>query len=168
MANLLRHEYDPVKRQQYYLRTRQLKGRTKKGTAPLAGRKGTAKKTYAQRQKELEARVARLQAKLTQLKEALKLMTEAAQKRSGIDKNTAEKAAEAKYQPKNRSDPTSKYAKTQKQKDAAAEAAEKYRDKNEGLAEQVTDLNNKIKAIRDRIHRLQKTGSVGVSKTTTR
>lgn len=91
-------------------------------------------------------------------------MTEAAQKRSGIDKNTAEKAATKKYQSHKTGDPTSKYVKTQQQKDAAAKAAQKYRDRNKSLTDQVTDLNKKIKAIHERIKRLQRTGSVGVSK----
>lgn len=94
-------------------------------------------------------------------------MVEAAQKRSGIDKNTTEKAAVQKYQSKT-TDPTSKYEKkTQKQKNDAAEAAQKYRDKNKVLEDQVTDLTNKIKAVRERIKRLQKAGSVGASKSTT-
>jgi DNA repair exonuclease SbcCD ATPase subunit len=121
------------------------------------------KKTHAQRQKELEARVTRLQGKLKQLQAALKVMVEAAQKKSGVDKNTTEKAAASKYEKKN-SDPTSKYEKkTQKQKDAAADAAQKYRDNNKVLEDQVNDLNDKIKSIRDRIKRMHKTGSVGVS-----
>lgn len=162
MTDLL-HEYDPVKRREYYLRNRHLKGRSK-GTP-----KTPVKKTYAQRQKELEARVNKLKARLAQLQVLLKTLTEAAQKRSGIDKNTAEKNALQKYQPKKRADPTSKYEKkTQKQKDAAAEASQKYRDKNQHLTDQVTDLTKKIKAIHERIKRLQNTGSVGASKSTSR
>ncbi len=159
--NELLHEYDAVKRREYYLRNRKLKGRHKKAVV------APAKKTHAQRQKELQARIKRLQDRLEQLRVALKALTEAAQKRSGIDKNTAEKAA-SKYQSKTSSDPTSKYHKTQKQKDDAAKAAKKYRDKNATLNDQVKDLNNKIHAIRERIKRIQKTGSVGASKSTTR
>lgn len=167
------HEYDAAKRREYYLKTRKLVGRTAKSASPtnkaVAVRKPPAKKTAAQRQKELEMRVANLQAKFARLQAALKVIIEAAQKRSGVDKNSAEKAAEKKYQPSKTSDPTSKYEKkTQKQKNDAAEAAQKYRDKNQVLENQVTDLNNKIKAIRERIKRIQKTGSVGASKTTTR
>lgn len=172
MTDLL-HAYDAAKRREYYLKNRQLKGRTR-STASLASPKRTnakklpAKKTHAQRQKELEARVVRLQAKFKQLQAALKVVIEAAQKRSGIEKNTAEKV-QSKYEPKKSADPSSKYEKkTQKQKDAAAEASQKYRDKNEVLTDQVEDLNNKIKSIRDRIKRIQKTGSVGASKPNTR
>lgn len=125
-------------------------------------KKAPVKKTHAQRQKELAAQVARLQAKLDRLQAALKILVEAAQKRSGIDKNTAEKAALSKND-KPTSDPTSKYVKkTQKQKDAAAKAARKYQDENQVLEEKVSDLNKKIKAIRERIKRIQQTGSVGV------
>lgn len=171
--NALAHDYDAVKRHEYYLKTRKLHGRVSKATAPvgksLAVRKPPVKKNAAQRQKELTARVARLQAKFDRLQAALKIVIEAAQKRSGVDKNSAEKAAENKYQSPKAFDPTSKYEKkTQKQKNDAAKAAAKYRDKNKVLEDQVTDLNNKIKAIRERIKRIQKTGSVGASKTTTR
>lgn len=171
MSTLL-HDYDAVKRREYYLRNRKLKGRLKKASSPaskkqVAAPKPPAKKTHAQRQKELEARVARLQSKFKELQVALKAITEAAQRRSGIDKNAAEKAATSKYEKKS-SDPTSKYEKkTQKQKDAAAEAAQKYRDSNKVLEDQVTDLNNKIKSIRDKIKRIQQTGSVGARKSTT-
>jgi len=168
----LLHEYDAAKRRDYYLRTRQLTGRNKKSVPSAVAKRPTAhipvKKTHAQRQKELEARVQRLQGKLKRLQAALKILVEAAQKRSGVSKNTSEKAAISNHQNKT-SDPTSKYQKkTQKQKDAAAVAAQKYRDKNKVLEDQVTDLNNKIKAIRDRIKRIQKTGSVGASKSNTR
>ena len=170
MGNLL-HAYDALKRREYYLKNRKLIGRVKKPEVSVgrkAAKKLPVKKTRAQRQKELEARVARLQGKLKQLQAALKVLVEAAQKRSGVDKTSAEKA-ESKYQPSKTSDPESKYAdKTQKQKNDAAKAAEKYRDKHEVLEEQVTDLNNKIKSIRDRIKRIQKTGSVGASTQTTK
>jgi DNA repair exonuclease SbcCD ATPase subunit len=173
VAGLL-HDYDAVKRREYYLRTRKLIGRTKKATPSAVAKRSATKtppaKTHAQRQKELEARVARLQAKFARLQVALKAMVEAAQKRSGVKKNASETVAESKYQSKKSStDPTSKYEKkTQKQKDVAAEAAAKYRDKNQVLTDQVTDLNNKIKAIRERMKRLQKTGSVGASNSTTK
>lgn len=172
MASLA-HEYDAAKRREYYLKTRQLVGRTAKKTTKPVGKsvavRKPVKKTHAQRQKELETRVAGLQAKFARLQVALKAVIEAAQKRSGVDKNSVENAAEKKYQQSSKtSDPTSKYEKkTQKQKDAAAEAAQKYRDKNKVLEDQVTDLNNKIKTIRERIKRIQKTGSVGASKSTT-
>lgn len=162
------HEYDAAKRREYYLKNRKLLGRKKKTLSAVgksvAVRKPPAKKTHAQRQKELEARVAGLQAKFARLQTALKTLVEAAQKRSGVTKNSVENAAEKKYETKKTNNSSSKYEeKTQKQKDAAAKAAEKYRDKNKVLEDQVTELNNKIKAIRERIKRIQKTGSVGAS-----
>jgi len=169
------HAYDPVKRREYYLRTRELVGNQKKAlpvpvkalpsrksTKPVKAlpvRRAPVKKSRAQRHKELEERATRLQAKLDQLLKVLKALVEAAQKRSGVDKNTVEK-----YRDKKRSDPTSKYdKKTQKQKDAAAEASKKYYDKNKDqiLEERVKDLSDKVKAIQERIRRLRNTGSVG-------
>lgn len=171
MSELL-HDYDPVKRHEYYLRNRKLKGRKKKALPVLAKKPPAVKqKTAAQRQKELEAQVARLQAKFKRLQEALRVLVEAAQKRNGIDKNSAEKAAMDKYKKQETADPTSKYEsrkKTHAQEVAAKKAAEKYRDEHRGLQEQVSDLNKKIKAIRERIKRIQRTGSVGASTSTKR
>ncbi len=160
------HDYDAAKRREYYLQTRKLKGRHKKNLPTVVKKASVRKiKTHADRQKELEARVHRLKDRLAQLQDLLKQLTEAAQKRSGIGKNSTEKASTKKYE--SNSDSSSKYEKkTQKQKDAAAEASKKYRDKNP--ANQITDLNNKIKAIRERIKRLQQTGSVGASKSSTK
>lgn len=158
---ILLHDYDAAARRAYYLRTRKLHPRAR-GSAV----KKPTPKTYAQRRKELEARVVALKARLDKLQAAVKSLVEAAQNRSGASKNSAEKAdATSKYEKQKSSDPTSKYEKkTAAQKADAAKAAEKYRDKNSSLEDQVKDLNNKIKTVREKIKRLQKTDSVGVSK----
>lgn len=148
----LQHEYDAAKRREYYLRTRQLKGRQK------AKRKITAE----QRRHQLQVRVERLKAKLAQLEESLRVLREAAQRRSGIDKNSAEKA-ESKYNSSATS--STKYRDlTAKQKRDKAKAAEKYREENQTLTQQVKSLNSKISNVRERIKRIKETGSVGYSK----
>lgn len=156
MSNLL-HDYDAAKRREYYLRTRKLVGRSKQSPSPAVDKTPAAtmmpeKKTHAQRRKELESRVARLQERLKQLQLVLKALVEAAQQRSGVDDNSAE---EAKSETSNPSNPATE-KKTQQEKDEAAKAAQEYRDKNKDLQAQVIDLNNKIKAIHEQIKRLRR------------
>lgn len=148
--NDLQHEYDAAKRREYYLRTRKLKGREK----------AKPKLTAAQRRQQLQVRVDRLKAKLAQLEESLRILREAAQRRSGIDKNSSEKD---KYDRSTTS--STKYSDlTAKQKRDKAKAAEKYRDENQTLTDQVKSLNDKIRNIRERIARIKETGAVGYSK----
>jgi chromosome segregation ATPase len=170
---MLIHEYDAVKRHEYYMRNRKLKGR-KKAAAPVANalarkaKEAAAKKAASEkRRRALVARVAELKGKLERLQAALKLLTEAAQKRSGVQKNTAEKYESTKS---TRSDPTSKYQKTASEKAAAAKASKKYYDENkdQSLPEQVKSLTEKIKTIQERIAKLRKTGSVGARNSNTK
>ena len=164
------HDYDPVKRHEYYLRTRDLRGRTK-ALVPAAVRKTIApvkkapvKKSRAQRQKEMEIRIQKLEAKLKQAQLVLKALTEAAQKRAGVEKNAVEKYQDKKT---SRSDPTAKYQRlTPAQKAAKAKASEKYYNENKDkiLEDRVHELTNKIKAVQERIKRLKNTGSVGARK----
>lgn len=156
MSDLL-HEYDAMKRREYYLRTRKLVGRSRGSAQPSPKERPSAavmpaKKTRGRRRKELEARVNRLKARLERLQEVLRALVEAAQARSGVDDNSAE---ETESKTSNPASPSTE-EKTQQEKDEAAEAAQEYRDKNKELEAQVLDLNNKIKAIHERIKRLRR------------
>lgn len=87
------HEYDPVKAREYYLRTRQLKGRgpaaTKepsKGQTPADRTKAAKEKLSAERlanRAKLEAELKKLEARLDQLKQALKQAKAEAMRRAG-------------------------------------------------------------------------------------
>lgn len=160
MAENLVHAYDAVKRREYYLRTRKLKGRTK------AARPKPPKKTRAQRQAErrrkLEADVAALKGRLEKLQAVLAELTKAAKARSGVkDKATPKKSTSS-----TKKAAAQKLTPTQKAK--AAKAAEEYRKKNpdKALSEDIKSLNAKIKTIQERIAKMRRDGSIGAKKTT--
>src|SRR5688572_1261221 len=113
--DVIYHEYDPVAAREYYLRTRELKGRkpgqmsttsnrqTSGPTQTTAGRKtpaipgGQLKKppvkalTPQQRRAVIERRVKALKSRLDELKAALAELVKQAKIRSGVDPADADK-----------------------------------------------------------------------------
>jgi hypothetical protein len=168
-ADNLEHTYDPVKRRQYYLKNRKLKGRTAKAVQTSKPRP-TAKpkppvKTRAQRQAErrrkLEAEVNALKARLEKLRTALTLLTKQAKARSGVEPTSnAPKKSPAKKSPAKKQ--------TSAQKAEAAKQSKEYYEKNRDkiLADEVKSLKGKIKTIQERIEKMRKNGSVGARKPT--
>lgn len=167
MADDLVHDYDAIKRREYYLRTRKLKGR-KPGVKKTPSKKPKAppKPTRAQRQaarhKKLEAQVDALKARLEKLRDVLAELTRQAQARSGVKPKTTPKkaASSAKKAPEKKL--------TTAQKAKAAKASKEYRKKNpdKALADDVKSLNAKIKTIQERIAKMRREGSIGAKKTT--
>lgn len=168
MDDDLSHEYDAAQRRAYYLRTRQLKGR-KSGAGDVSPTRRLPKakppvKTRAQRQAErrrhLEAQVEALKARLQKLREVLAKQVEAAQIRSG---QTPKKASEKTSQTKS---PGKTTKQTAKQKADASKRSKEYYEKNkdEILADEVKSLNQKIKAIQERIAKMRKNGSIGTQR----
>lgn len=172
--NSLSHEYDPVKRREYYLRNRQLKGRklgSGKVTKPrVKSRAEIAKERHARLQEQVTA----LNGRLERLQAALKILVEQAKRRSGVKptKTAAAKKTAASQQKTN--------ARPQKltaaQKKAKAEAEKKARRKeaikngtatNSDLSAEVKSLNERIKTIQARIEKMHKSGALG-SRTTTK
>jgi hypothetical protein len=163
-------DYDPQQRREYYLRTRELKGRKKIGigrpsaptvrdreratlpfTTQPAKRPELKPKPKTSKTAEIEARVAELKARLEQLREVLRQLVKEAQIRSGADPTEAGK-------PGTSQKPTKKPEKTPEkltpeQQAAQEKAAEEYYEKNKDkiLADQVKDLDTKIKAIQAKI-----------------
>ena len=92
-VHTLIHEYDPVKAREYYLRTRQLKGRTKGSSQPegtgrtAANRAKSAREKLAAERKaklaKLEAKLRELESRLDQLNAAIKQAKAAAMRRAG-------------------------------------------------------------------------------------
>jgi uncharacterized protein YPO0396 len=169
--NYIIHEYDPVKRREYYLKTRQLKGHVPKALEP---NKVTPFKTAVkpapnrqQRQEErrrhLQAQVDQLKARLKKLREALAEMVKAAKARSGVktpDKKQTNKK-DAGNGKKSEAKPTAK------QKADAAKRSKEYYEKNKDqlLADEVKSLTAKIKTIQERIAKMRKTSSAGAKNT---
>ncbi len=165
MGDDLEHAYDPIKRREYYLRTRKLKGRKAAVKTSKSRPKAKPKpptKTRAQRQAErrrkLEAEVNALKARLEKLRTVLAEMTKKAKARSGIKPTTnTSKQTNAK-----KSTPAKQ---TAAQKAKAAKRSKEYYEKNkdEILADEVKSLKGKIKTIQERIEKMRKNGSARAS-----
>jgi predicted transcriptional regulator len=157
---LLKHSelpYDPVKAHEYYLRTRQLKGRVsgrlQEVTTGRERRVTTAppKKSAAQLRAETKAKVEQLQNRLDKLKKVLRQLTEEAQARSGIKTQPAKKSPE-----KAGSGPKEKL--TAKEKKEAAERSEKYRKEHPEKttpAQEVKELQQKIQDVKEKIREMK-------------
>lgn len=165
----LSHEYDPIKRREYYLKTRELaerNGTLNKSTKPRA--KAVPKpavKTRQQRQEErrrkIEAQVDALKGRLEKLRAVLAEMTKQAKLRSGQQpsKTPEKKASNQKTGAKQ------KLTASQKA-DAAKRSKENYeKNKDQLLADEVKSLTDKIKTIQERIAKMRKTSSVGAKNT---
>lgn len=154
---ILAHDYDAIKRREYYLKNRKLKGRHPGAARTLKPRSKTVKspvQTRAQRQaarrKKIEAQVAALKGRLERLRAVLAEEVKKAQSKSGATSSKAPAKSAAKT-------PEKKLTAAQKAK--AAKAAEDYRKKNPDkvLADEVKSLTAKIKTIQERITKMRKT-----------
>lgn len=157
--DILKHEYDPAKAREYYLRTRKLKGRHKGVEKPSSPRSSKPVLTAAQvrakkaanneRLKKIaEARVNRLKARLAKLEKVLDELVKQAKARSGID-------SKSKTTPK--ADPKNAKPLTVAQKREAAKRAKERRDKegDPSLSAQAKELDAKIKKVRERISKMR-------------
>jgi translation initiation factor IF-2 len=170
----LSHVYDPVKRREYYLKKRQLKGRKRGSAITLKPRVKSKAEIAKERHAHLQEQVAVLKGRLERLQAALKVLVAQAKARSGVKPtatSTAKKTA-ATQQKAN--------AKPQKltaaQKKAKAEAEKKARREkavkdgtanNSQLSDEVKSLNEKLKTIQARIEKMHKSGAIG-SRTNTK
>lgn len=96
----LYHEYDPVKAREYYLRTRELKGRQPGAEDPESVRRAQQASTEAaerdkqieverqKRREALKARLEELEVRLEKLKNAVKRARLAAMRRAGVSEET--------------------------------------------------------------------------------
>lgn len=166
---LLHSEYDPVKAREYYLRTRQLKGRKPAASKPLpTGRLGstpntaTPKKSGAQiaRQPLLnkkpmntataKARVASIQKRLGALENVLKDLVK---KRAAI--KPTKKAAEKKPAAKGGGGSAPKRELTSKQKADNRKRAKEYYDKNKKPAEKKPEKKETAKELDEKIAKVR-------------
>jgi hypothetical protein len=154
-----RTPYDPVKRREYYLRTRQLKGRGPGSGSTLGGSKIPGKgepPKSGRRDSAIDARVSELQARLIKLRVLLRKLVEDAKRRSGVEikkdnatTNTDTTGSTNKTEPQ---------TKTVSQKKEAAKKSKEYYDKNikkvslstreKQLKDQIADAERTIMKIR--------------------
>lgn len=166
------HEYDPVKRHEYYERTKKLKGRSK-GASQTSGTKSSQNngsggarnpkeaKNSEQQKAEIKARVTAYKARLEKLKEVLALLVAEAKKRSEDNAGTKESRAEAAKKEsaskeKSSSDGGSKKSgsSTAKEKAASKEYYEKNKDKI-SLKKQEANLKDQIKEVEEKIVKIR-------------
>ena len=167
------HEYDPVKRHEYYERTKKLKGRGKGGVqthnnksrqANNSGQVNKQKdvKTSEQQKAEIKARVTAYKARLEKLKEVLAQLVAEAKKRSAENAGTKESRAEAAKKDNASKDGTSKDSSstkgsgttTAKEKAAAKKYYEKNKDKI-SLKKQEANLKDQIKEVEEKIIKIR-------------
>lgn len=158
----IEHAYDPVKAREYYLRTRELKGRTK-GSELATVKRSASVQTPAQmaaarkaaalkHRKAQEAKVAQLKARLEKLKKILKKLVEEAKKRSGVDSKPSTSPASASAKAK------ADKPLTAKEKADAAKKAKEYRDKNKNQTpdQEAKAIQQQIDAALKRIAKMRK------------
>ena len=163
--------YDPLKAHEYYLRNRKLKGRAvgkkpmvvkRSGSSYSSGikkhhvNKPVSKKKSTDHVKEIEARVAHLQARLTSLRKVLAELVKQAKHRSGIEtptKNSSSKTSSSSSGSGSRS--SSKL--TSKQKNDAAKRSKEYYDKHKKNAshESAHSIEAKIKDVEHKISKMR-------------
>jgi chromosome segregation ATPase len=168
----LRHAYDPVKAREYYLRTRELKGRKpgkgkEVGSRPSpkgvvrSNRADKASKTTAQKRTEQAARVKALKGKLDRLQDLLKQLTEKVNKksRSGDDaKSSSDKSSSSSKSGGGSKDSKDRKPLTAKQKaDARKRAKESYEKSKPNPEDTSTakDYEQKIADVREQIRKIQ-------------
>lgn len=155
MDHFIAHVYDPAKAREYYLRTRELTGRTKgsaadsggksvgSGVAPSPAKPPTKPTVKGDRAAILKGRLGRLE----EILDDLTARVEAAKARSGIATPT-KKPAEA-DKSKDPSTPSKEKSSSQKKKDAKA-AADRY-EKNK-----TAETSKGAQAVQDEIEDVQK------------
>lgn len=161
------HEYDPVKRHEYYERTKKLKGR-KKGLAQVNTSSGNKKsektKTTEQKKAEIKARVTAYKARLEKLKEVLALLVEEAKQRSADNAGTKESRAERdkkENQSKKETQSTKETGTSKKTGSSTAKekaAAKEYYEKNKekiSLKKQESNLKDQIKEVEEKIVKIR-------------
>ena len=185
------HIYDAEKAHDYYLRTRELKGRQSATVeTPVAKTTGVVKTTVKkpgspmkaqpvkmtpeQRRAQISAQVEALRAKLAQLKEVLAQLVQEAKVRSGVE-------PEPVAAPTTKPTPgTSDRKLTPEQKADAAQRAKEWREANpdKAMDQEAAKLDKQIQNIQDKINQMreklktviadpfQTTGSVGAGSNT--
>lgn len=143
--------YDPVKAREYYLRTRQLKGR-RRGRAEQAASPRPSAKTPSSngmrpsRRKKLLAEKAKLEKRLEELKNALELLVDAAKKRAGVEEDKSSEKADPKETAARNEKSKKDKPLTEKQKREKREAAKEQYEKEKG-----TSLSKNVEALRGQV-----------------
>ena len=168
--------YDPVKAREYYLKTRELKGRRKGSQAPTPSKQPARRETTTpaprarkagnstakQRRKELEAKKAALEKRLDRLTEILrekvkaaKALNAPAQPKKSVGKAASAKTSSSSSRKSSSSESRDRKPETATQKrERAKKAKEAYEKENPGsLSQDIEILQEQIKDIRSKIEK---------------
>lgn len=147
-------EYDPVKRKEYYERTKQLKGRRRSSeTYAPAARRTSFNRTVAAvkpvssnaRSKSPTQTLNELEGRLKRLREVLQELVKQAKARSGVEtKGSTSKSSSS-------TKAASSKPKTAAQKKEAAKNAKEYREKNETPSQKAAQLRKQIADVQKKI-----------------
>lgn len=162
-------QYNPAKAREYYLRTRELKGRQigRAEPAPLVRQKladtktltprekkapVSSRKSSVQKKEETKAKVARLEKKLDQLKDLLKRLVAEAKERSGVEtKKETKTSSSSNSKTANSSTTDSKPTAAQKADKAKKAKAEYKKENPTSKKDEAGDLEKEIAAVREKI-----------------
>jgi hypothetical protein len=147
-----RHAYDPVKAREYYLRTRQLKGR-KKGVVKTSSRSSAAARAAkAKRLKAAaEARVFALKIRLQKLEDLLDKLTKEAKARSGVKTDSKSTSGSGSSSSTDRKPLTA----AQKREAAKKQAERREKERDQSLSSEAKTLEAKIERARERIENIR-------------
>lgn len=151
--------YDPAKAREYYLRTRQLKGRRRgRAEEPSSDRqKASSAKPdsalRASRRGQLLAEKAKLERRLDELKDALELLVDAAKKRAGVKEDKSEDQSDPKETAAKNEKSKKDKPLTEKQKREKREASKEQYEKEQGtsLAQNVDSLRGQVQDVRAKL-----------------
>lgn len=190
--------YDPQKRHERYIRTRQLKGRVAGTSRPVPSGPSTANPYHQSgpsntpyHSKSNAEKVQNLRDRLTNLQSVLHDLVRQAKARSGIEVGPASESSSTTTESKTKKSSSSTKDSPDKPKTAAekrddAERQKKYREQQQRehptKSQEVASLNRQITETQDRIHKMRQTlasarnrsgpkysaGSVGASSTNTK
>ena len=147
--------YDPAKAHEYYLRTRELKGRQKGAEQETSGRSGgkvipLSSKAPPKKKTALksEARAAELQKRLTRLRKVLAELVKQAKGRSGVSSKDKKDSGGS-----GKSGGASKLSATEKRE--AAKRSKEYYKKHKDDAPDVKELKAKIEEVKKKIKEMR-------------
>jgi hypothetical protein len=161
----LLHEYDPAKAREYYLRTRELKGRAVAAgkAASKASKSITVKPTVKAKtssdsdrlKKIAEQRVAALKTRLDKLEKLISELVKQAKARTGADAPSSD-ASGSKSSTGAKSSSDRKPLTAAQKREAAKKAKERReKDGDQSLSAQAKALDDKIEKAQDRIKKLK-------------
>lgn len=175
---VLQHAYDPQKRHEYYLRTRQLKGRQKGQQDQTSGRTSSARVSTIKKhhqQPDMQTSVEALRRRLESLKRVLAELVKKAKARSGVETKSSSSSSKSSSSKSGGGSKSDRKPLTAKQKEEARKRSKDWRDKHKqtksptneiaSLKKQIKEIEAKIQAALEKDRQRQHASSMSNQKT---